>query len=75
MEHLCRAATSAFGGHLLEEGHSFDSSTDSKILHNITTRNYNRLYFIEDLEITKEMAFNRHSLNKEYLFTKKGQPA
>jgi len=33
-EHLCRASTSAFGRHLLEEGHSFDVSVDFKILHN-----------------------------------------
>lgn len=62
-EYINRSTTSAFGGHLVDEQHSFEVDTGSKILHNITSRNFNRLDFVKDLEITKEMAKNEHCLN------------
>lgn len=61
-EHLKRD-TSAFGKHLSETGHNFDPGNGAKILHNITSRNHNRLDFMEDIEIEREMASNTNCLN------------
>jgi len=64
-EHISRTSNSAFGGHLIETGHRFDIGTNAKILHSLSTRNFNRLNFMEDVEITKEMALNSQCVNTQ----------
>jgi len=72
-EHISRTSNSAFGEHLIASGHRFDIGTNAKILHNLSTRNFNRLDFMEDVEITKEIAHNSRcvdtqvNLNRSYV--------
>lgn len=62
---LSRTSSSAFGGHLTKTGHRFDIGTNAKILHNLSTRNFNRLDFLEDVVITREMALNSRCVNTQ----------
>lgn len=63
-EHLTKS-TSAFGEHLKNNNHDFSPRSNSKILHNITSKNFNRLDFMEDIEITKELQDNFSCLNTQ----------
>ena len=63
-EHLNRAS-SAFGTHLKDFNHNFSPHSNSKILHNVTSKNYNRLDFLEDIEIGNELKTNNLCLNTQ----------
>lgn len=63
-EHLNRASSS-FGTHIREFKHNFSPTSNSKIIHNITSKNFNRLDFLEDIEITKELQINNSCLNTQ----------
>lgn len=64
-EHLARTSTSAFGAHLIETGHVFEIETNTKAIHNLATRNYNMLDFLEDVEISREMSLNPSCVNTQ----------
>lgn len=63
-EHLTRS-TSAFGEHLKSSNHTFSPTSNSKIIHEITSKNLNRLDFMEDIEISKELKNNGSCLNTQ----------
>ncbi|KAJ8915301.1 hypothetical protein NQ315_014809 [Exocentrus adspersus] len=63
-EHLSRD-NSAFGEHLRMTQHSFDPAVNSKIMHQVTSKNYNRLDFLEDVEIRGELSNNNNCLNTQ----------
>lgn len=53
-----------FGGDLTETGYGFDR-TGSKTIHNLTTRIFYRLDFLEDLEKSKKMTCNQKCVNSQ----------
>lgn len=63
-EHLTRP-NSAFGDHLRLSNHNFSPTSNSKILHNVSSKNFNRLDFLEDLEIKNELKSNNSCLNTQ----------
>lgn len=63
-EHLNRSS-SAFGNHLKDFNHNFSPHSNSKILHHVTSKNYNRLDFLEDIEITNELKTNNSCVNTQ----------
>lgn len=63
-EHLTKS-TSVFGEHLKGCNHNFSPRSNSKILHSITSKNFNRLDFMEDIEIGRELQDNFSCLNTQ----------
>jgi hypothetical protein len=63
-EHLNRPS-SAFGEHIRASNHNFSPHKNSKILHSTYSKNFNRLDFLEDIEISKELKTNGSCLNTQ----------
>lgn len=72
-EHLVRP-NSAFGHHLKFNNHNFSPSSNSKIIHNLSSCSYLKFELSEEMEITKEMIDNPLCLNNQINFNKNFVP-
>jgi len=67
-EHIKQVDKSSMGHHLKFNKHNLSPNTGSKLLHNITSKNFLRLDLYEDLEIMKELKNNNLCLNQQVQF-------